>query len=250
MLTIQVHIITLQHNFVSHQNRSSSSQKVLQYSKSEWDSLRNFFAAYPWYSGLSNNPSSFTTFITNTIQLGMDLFIPSSYKPDKKSSPKWFNSHCAKAFKHKSHHFQQWKLHQTPHSRALFVQVCNLCSKTLNHAESSFVNRINNEIASCQTGSCSFWSFAKVVSQNFCHSSFPPPKSNYGSSSCAASSKANLLASNFHSNSNLEDQDFQPHLYPTSTITMSPIKLSTCKSGKPFFSSTPPNLVDLMVYLL
>ena len=67
-------LITLQHNFVSHQDRSSPSQKVFHYSKADWDSLRNFFAAYPWYSGYSNDPSSFATFITNTIQLGMDFF--------------------------------------------------------------------------------------------------------------------------------------------------------------------------------
>ena len=78
---------TLQHSFVSHQDRSSSSQRVFHYSKADWDSLRNFFAAYPWYSGLSNDPS-FATFITNAIQLGMDLFIPYSYIPGKKSSPK------------------------------------------------------------------------------------------------------------------------------------------------------------------
>ena len=35
-------LIMLQHNFVSHQDRSSSSQKVFHYSKSDWDSLRNW----------------------------------------------------------------------------------------------------------------------------------------------------------------------------------------------------------------
>ena len=158
----------------------------------------------------------------------MDLFIPSSYKPGKKSSPKWFTSQCAKAVKHKNHRFKQWKLHQTPHSRALSVQARNLCSKTINHAKSPFDKRINNKIASCQTGSRSFWSLAKVVSQNFCHSSFPPLKNN----SSFPSSKANLFASTFASNSNLDDQDFQPSLYPTSIITMSPIKFSTRKVRK------------------
>ena len=38
------------------------------------------------------------------------------------------------------------------------------------------VKRITNKIASCQTGSRSFWSLNKVVSQSFCHSSFPPLK--------------------------------------------------------------------------
>ena len=103
--------------------------------------------------------------------------------------------------------------------------------KLINHAKSSFVKRINNKIASCQTGSRSFWSLAKIVSHNFCHS-FPPLKNNSGSSSCTPSSKANLFASTFASNSNLDHQDFQPPLYPTSTITMPPIKLSTRKVRK------------------
>ena len=99
-------LITLQHNFVSHQDRSSSSRKVFHYSKDDFDSLRNFFADYPRYSGLCNDPSSFAAYITNAIQLGMDVFILSSYKPGKQSSPKWFTSQCAKAVKLKNNHFK------------------------------------------------------------------------------------------------------------------------------------------------
>ena len=162
----------------------------------------------------------------------MDLCIPSSYTPGKKSSPKWFTSQCAKAVKHKNHRFKQWKLHQTPHSRALFVQARNLCSKIINHVKYSFVNCINNKIASCQTGSPSFCSLATVVSQNCCYSSFPPPKNSSGSSSCTPSSKTNHFPSTFTSNSNLDDQDFQAPFYPPSTITMPPIKFSTRKVRK------------------
>ena len=46
------------------------------------------------------------------------------------------------------------------------------------------------------------------------------------------SSNPNLFASTFASNSNLDDQDFQAPLYPTSTITMSPIKFSKRKVRK------------------
>ena len=54
------------------------------YNKADWDSLRTFYSSYPWSSGFSNDPSSFASFITDEIFLGMDLFIPSSYKPGKK----------------------------------------------------------------------------------------------------------------------------------------------------------------------
>ena len=61
---------------------------------------------------------------------------------------------------------------------------------------------------------------------------FSTSKNNSGSSSCTPSSKANLFASTFASNSNLDDQDFQALFYPTSTITMSPITFSTRKIVK------------------
>ena len=105
----------------------------------------------------------------------MDLSIPSSYKLGQMHSPQWFNSQCAKAVKTKNHRFKEWKLRQTKHSRAFYVQASNLCSRTIN-ARISFVRRCNNRIVSGQTGSRSFWSLAKVVLQNFCHSSFPPLK--------------------------------------------------------------------------
>ena len=73
---------------------------------------------------------------------------------------------------------------------------------------------------------------SKSVSQNVCHSSFPPLKINSGSSSCTPSSKANLFPSTFASNSNVDDQDSQPPFYPTSTITMPSIKFSTRKVRK------------------
>ena len=66
-------------------------------------------------------------------------------------------------------------------------------------------------------------------------------KKNSGSSSCTPSSKVNLFASTLASNSNLNDQDFQPPLYPTSTIIMFStrklrkvlLQLNTSKSSGP-----------------
>ena len=93
----------------------------------------------------------------------------------------------------------------------------------------SFVQRINNKVIFYQAGSRSFWSMAKVFSQNCCQSSFPPLKNNSESSSTSPSSKANLFASVFVFNSNLDDQGVQPHHSPPLKFTMSPIKFSTRK---------------------
>ena len=57
-------LITLQQNIlVSHQDMSFSTQKVFHFSKAEWDSLHTLYTSYPWYSGFSNDPSSFARFI-------------------------------------------------------------------------------------------------------------------------------------------------------------------------------------------
>ena len=115
-------------------------------------------------------------------------------------------------------------------SRASYVQARTLCPKTIHNNSTSFFNYISNNIASCQTVSRSLWSLAKVVSQNFCRSSFSPLENNSGSSSCTPSSKANLFASpTFPSNFNVDDQVSQHPFYPTSTITMSLNESSTRK---------------------
>ena len=116
-----------------------------------------------------------------------------------------------------------------PTLKNFFHPVTQYLLQTIKNAKSSFVQRINNKIASCQAGSRSFSSMAKVVSQNFCQSSFPPLKNNSDSSSTTPSSKANLFASIFASNCNLNDQGGQSHHFPPSKFTMSPIKFSTRK---------------------
>ena len=153
---------------------------------------------------LSNDPSSFASFITDAILLGMDLFTPYAYKPGKKNSPK-FNSQCAKYKNNKNHYFNEWKRLQIQHSRTSLINSSKTCAKTIKNAKSSFVHRINNKFASCQAGSRSFWSMAKVVSQDFCQSSLLRLHKN-SDSSTAPSSKANLFASVFASDSNLNEK--------------------------------------------
>ena len=77
-------LITLRHDFLPHLDRPLVPHRVFHYSKADWDSLRTFYSSYPWSSGFSNDLSSFTSFITDTILLGMGLIMPSSCKPGKK----------------------------------------------------------------------------------------------------------------------------------------------------------------------
>ena len=113
----------IQHSFVHYQDRSSSPQKVFHYSKADWDSLQNFFATYPWYSGFSKYPSSFANFISKGIQHGMDLSIRYYLHLAKSLIQRRSLHNVQKLSKIKNHHFTEWKLHKTP-------QAHNLCSKS------------------------------------------------------------------------------------------------------------------------
>ena len=82
---------------------------------------------------------------------------------------------------------------------------------------------------------------SQVVSQNSSQPSFPPLKNNSDSSSSTPLSKANLFASVFASNSNLDDQGFQPHYFSFQNLQCHPSRSSHEKSNKPFSSSTLMN---------
>ena len=105
----------------------------------------------------------------------------------------------------------------------------NNCSKAIEKAKSSSVQRINIKIAYCQAGCRSFFSTARVVSLDVCQNIFPSTKNNFDSSSTTPSSEVNLFASVFAFNANLDDQGVQPHHFPPSKFIMSPIKFSTRK---------------------
>ena len=148
----------------------------------------------------------------------------------------------------KNHYFKEWKRLQTQNSRTSFIQSRNTCSKTIKNAKSSFVQRINNKIASCQAGCRSFWSMAKVVSQNFCQSSFPPLKTTL----------IRLLLL-LHPRPIFLRQSLPPT--PTwttkgSNLITSPLQSSQCnplsspreRSAKPFSTSISSNPKALMVF--
>ena len=103
----------------------------------------------------------------------------------------------------------------------------NLQTSTDNaKSKSCFVHRLNRKVASCHACSRSFWSVAKALSQNFCQSYFPPLKTNFDSST-TPSSKANLFALAFTSNSGLDDQVFRSHRFSPSNLTTLRLKFST-----------------------
>ena len=152
----------------------------------------------------------------------MDFFIPSSYKPGKKNSPKWFNSQCA-------------------------IKLCGIKAIATNNGSSFKLH--NLELYPFQPDWISLlWYIAKIASQTFCYSSFPHLKNKSGSSSCTPPSKANLLHLSLLPIRTTKNPKLFSILLPPSQCHL--LHSLHARLVKPLCSSTPLNLKVLMVYQL
>ena len=116
-----------------------------------------------------------------------------------------------------------------PTLKNLFHQLTQHLLQNHQNAKLSFVQRINNKITSCQAGFCSFWSMAKVVPQNFCQSSFPPLKTTLTLLLPLLNPRPIFLHQSLPPTPTMDDRGVEPHHFPPSKFTMSPIKFSTRK---------------------
>ena len=92
--------------------------------------------------------------------------------------------------------------------------------------KNSFLRKTCNNLSG-SSSSRSFWHFSKNVNSNFACSSFPPLISPDGSTAVLPSSKAELLAQTFASNSTLNDSGVIPPTPPPSNSFMPNIVISS-----------------------
>ncbi|MBM6549305.1 hypothetical protein H7673_10630 [Streptococcus dysgalactiae subsp. equisimilis] len=181
-----------------------SRRTFWRYESADWCGFRDFLASYPWRDCVfSSNPSTSAVNVVETILQGMHMFIPHFSKPGKQNSPEWFTHECSRAVRRKKVAFRRWCLSPNPSSHHCYVQARNKCSSVIQKVKDKFVRRKADKLATCPSGSRSFWSLAKAVSRNFCPSSFPPITNSSGDLVSDPSLKAEVFASLFASNSTL-----------------------------------------------
>lgn len=223
-------LITLTHDSQQLPKQPQSRKLVFFYDKTDWDSLRDFYATVPWASCFSDDPNSTADQITEWIQCGIDSYVPSSFKPGRPNSPKWFTADCQRAVLRKNQAFHSWLVSQSPETRAAYISARNSCSRVIDQSKKSYVEKVHDQI--CNSNPNSFWSLAKSVTSNFCHSAFPTLQNPDGSLSADPQSKADTFAKMFSSNSTLNDKDKVPKTYPHAGPYMPPIKFSVRRVRK------------------
>ena len=168
--------------------------------------------------------------ITYLILEGMRLFIPNSTPAGKKQSPRWFTKLCESAVNAKTRAFNLWRTNPTKDNLTALRTARNSCKDIIHNAKRHFLNHIAEKLIECPSGSKSFWSLASRITNNFCGSTLPPLIDENGLIVTSSQEKANILASHFATNSNLDDINKMPPIISTAPCKMRPTVFMTRKT--------------------
>ncbi|KAL7643214.1 UNVERIFIED_CONTAM: hypothetical protein RMT77_006505 [Armadillidium vulgare] len=189
---------------------STERKRLWHFGAASWSDLRSYFFDLPWndYCFRGKGPSECAERITEVILSGMEAYIPYSFPSTKPNKP-WFNSACSRAIRHRDAAFRDYRRLQTSETHATYISSRNRTKSILRNTKNSFLRRKCNNLSG-SSSSRSFWHFAKNVNSNFASSSFPPLISSDGTTAVLPSSKAELFAQTFASNSTLDDSGAIP----------------------------------------
>ncbi|XP_064073868.1 uncharacterized protein LOC113398797 [Vanessa tameamea] len=222
---------------VSHYSPPDTSPKgtrrVWRYKSADWDEMRHFFASYPWRQVCfsSRDPSCCADSVSSVIYQCMEYFIPFAEVSLETKARTWFNAECLLTEKRKHEAYLSWA--DARKNKALDVQAkkktynaaTKSCKKAIRKARFDHNGRIGGKLASFPSGSKAFWSLAKSVEKNFCHSSLPPLHKPDGSLAHNAKEKANLFANLFAEYSRLDINGKCPPQLPPLGPKMSAVKI-------------------------
>ena len=204
----------------------SARRRLWHFNAASWSDLRTYYFDFPWndYCFRGRGPSECAERITEVILSGMEAYIPFSF-PSTRKNKSWFNSSCSRAITHRDAAFRNYRRLQTNESHAAYISSRNRAKTILRLAKDSFLRKKCDNLYG-SSSSRSFWHLAKNISSNFTSSSVPPLIFPDGSHAVLSSTKAELFAETFASNSNLDDSGAIPPTFPASDSFMPNIKVS------------------------
>src|ERR1700755_981714 len=155
----------------------------------------------------------------------MEAYIPYSFPFIKPNKP-WFSSACSRAIRRRNAAFRDYRRLQTPETHSTYISSRNRAKSILRDTKNSFIRRKCNNLSG-SSSSRPFWHFAKNVNSNFASSSFSSLVSSDGTTAILPSTKAELFAQTFASNSTLDDSGAIPPPSTPSNSIMPIIRISS-----------------------
>ena len=157
------------------------------YSRADWDGLRDHLRDVPWEDISKLSASAAASRFCEWVQVGIDVYIPHRRYQAKRHSSPWFSASCAAAIVHRNR-FRLYQKDKSSDSKVKFKQASNRCKRVLQTAK---LDKTKESNTSQKLGSRDFWRIASSV-LNKGKSAIPPVFNGPGVLS-SASDKAKLL---------------------------------------------------------
>ena len=130
---------------------------VYNYSKADWCGFRIFLSLVPWSSALKGNVNTAAQEVTEWIQLGMEVYIPSRRYQQKTHSQPWFSPECAAAICQRNFLFHKYQRDRTVENLSLFTAARRRCKKTLDLATDRYAKQTRESISSQKLSFKDLW---------------------------------------------------------------------------------------------
>ena len=209
-------LVSVSIDFPSNSQRDALFHRIAyDYSRADWDGLRDHLRDVPWEDIFKLGASAAASEFCESVQVGIDVYIPHRKYQVKPHSSPWFSAACAAAIVHRNHFFLLYQREKSSDSKVKFRQASNRCKRVLEAAKLAYANKTKESITSQKLGSRDFWRIANSVLNK--GKSAIPPLFNGPEVLSSASDKAKLFAENFSLNSNLDDSGVSLPVFPSRT---------------------------------
>ena len=190
-------VVSVSIDFPSNVQRDASFHRiVIDYSRADWDGLRDHLSDVPWEDIFKLGAFTAASEFCEWVQVGVDLYIPHRKYQVKHHLSPWFSA-CAAAIVHRNNFCRLYQKDKSA-SKVKFRQDSNRCKRVLEAAKLAYVNKAKEPITSQKVRSCNFWRIANSVFNK--GKSAIPPLFNGPEVLSSACDKAKLSDENFYKN--------------------------------------------------
>ena len=141
-------VVSVSIDFPSNSQRDAPIHRIAyDYSRADWDNLRDHFRDVPWEHIFKLSASAAASEFCQWVQVRI-VYIPHlKYQVKPHSSP-WFSAACAAAIVHRNHFFRLYQQNKSSESKVKFRQASNCCKGVLQASKLAYANKTKESIIS------------------------------------------------------------------------------------------------------
>ena len=116
------------------------------YSRADWDGLRDHLRDVPWEDIFKLGASTAASEFCEWVQVGIDVYIRHRKYQVKPHSSPWFSAACAAAIVHRNHFFRLYQQNKSSEPKVKFRQASNRCKRVLEAAKLAYATETKESI--------------------------------------------------------------------------------------------------------